>query len=124
MEVAVKTVGASSLQEKLSRRLKETLEASGKQAVVGYSAPHATRVHEDLEVYHEPPGQAKYLEAPSRMYQKEIALAGRAALEQGKTPPEALLAQGQLLLEKSQEIVPVDTGELRASGYVELRDKP
>lgn len=123
MAVEVKTTGVSSLQEKLTKLQREAVENARIEVMVGYEAPHATVVHEDLEAYHEPPTQAKYLETPSRIYQKEVALVGRRALEQGKTVEEALLAEGNYLLEKSQEIVPVDTGELKASGFVELRVK-
>jgi hypothetical protein len=33
---------------------------------VGYTAPYAIFVHENLELYHAPPTQAKYLEQPAR----------------------------------------------------------
>jgi CRISPR/Cas system-associated exonuclease Cas4 (RecB family) len=42
------------------------------------------------------------------------------AIESGKTPEEALMMAGEALLKASQELVPVDTGTLKESGYVQV----
>jgi hypothetical protein len=89
------------------------------RAEVGYSAPYAVYVHENLQAYH-PVGQAKYLERPAREYAGEIARITREALQKGMSLKEALLEGGRFLLRMSQPLVPVDTGALRASGFVRV----
>lgn len=58
------------------------LRASGQVAVEGkllattayvfYGTSYATYVHEDLEAFHEPPTQAKYLEQPAREHNERL----------------------------------------------------
>lgn len=42
------------------------------RVTVGYSAPHAIYVHENLEVYHKYPTQAKFLSEVIRRYRGDI----------------------------------------------------
>lgn len=84
-------------------------------AMVGYSAPYATAVHEDMER----PGN-KFLERPARQYEREIAAVETAALKAGGTMEQAVKAGADLLLAKSLELVPRQTGALAASGYTRL----
>lgn len=87
--------------------------------VVGYAAPYAARIHEDLQMRHTN-GQAKYLEAPARYLESEMASLIAMALAMGRTLEQALLQAGQRLLIESQTLVPVDTGFLKNSGYVKV----
>ena len=87
---------------------------------VGYSAPHALLVHEDLEARHEPPTQAKYLEQPARELADTMRDAVEASLREEKDVEKAVLVAANMLFEASQAIVPEDTGELKASGYVKV----
>ena len=87
--------------------------------MVGYSAPYAVYVHEDLQARHTN-GQAKYLEQPQREYAERMALMVRESVARGKPLQEALLEAGNFLLEESRKLVPVDTGRLKASGFVKV----
>lgn len=86
---------------------------------VGYSAPYAVYVHEDLEARHER-GQAKFLEQPRRHHAERMASMVRAAIARGASLADALLEAGNFLLVESKKLVPVDTGRLRASGFVKV----
>lgn len=120
MAVEVKTTGTDSLLKKLEERVKWARDGNGTTVVVGYEAPYATTVHEDLEMVHPNGGQAKYLEEPSRLYAREVQKAVSDSLVKGKDFEKALTAGGELLLELSEPFVPVDTGELVNSGYVRV----
>lgn len=91
-------------------------------AAVGYTAAYAVRVHEDLEASHKT-GQAKFLEQPFRELQDVLWRTVAVAVKAGKTPAQAFLLAGLRLLRDSQKLVPVLTGNLRASGFVRLENK-
>jgi hypothetical protein len=82
---------------------------------VGYAAPYAVFVHEDLEKVH-PVGQAKFLEQPARQLHKHLAALLAARLRTG-TVRAALEEAGKVLLATSLPLVPVKTGRLKASGF-------
>jgi hypothetical protein len=84
---------------------------------VGYEADHAARIHEDTEMFHEN-GEAKFLEKPARLYAGQMGKIVKRKMIKKLSLEEATLAAGRFLLEKSQELVPVDTGELVHSGFV------
>jgi hypothetical protein len=54
------------------------------------------------------------------MFSKQIGDIVASAVKSGKTVAQALLLGGLFLQRKSQEIVPVDTGNLRASAFTRL----
>jgi hypothetical protein len=87
---------------------------------VGYEAPYTIFVHERLDLYHEPPTQAKFLEQPAREWAFRLGRMVFDLMKQGKTARQALMAAGEKLLEESRKITPIDTGELRESGFVRL----
>jgi hypothetical protein len=87
---------------------------------VGYEAPYAVFVHERLDLYHVPPTQAKYLEQPAREWAFRLGRMVYDLMRQGKTARQALMAAGELLLAESRKITPIDTGELRSSGFVRV----
>jgi hypothetical protein len=87
---------------------------------VGFSAPYALYVHEDLSKVH-PVGQAKFLEEPARTKALDLATTVNQTLRNGKTIDEALLAAANQLLGFAKALVPVDTGFLRDSGYVNVK---
>jgi hypothetical protein len=86
---------------------------------VGYSADYAVHVHEDLQRVH-PNGQAKFLETPATLLQPVLANMVAGALQQGRTLQQALELAGNYLLIESKKLVPVQTGFLRDSGYVDV----
>lgn len=104
--------------------LQGELNKSGKifNINVGYSAPHAIFVHEDLTANHPNGGQAKYLEAASRNPStiEKMRSVLRDKLRNKKGLRQAVIAAGQVLLEESQKLVPIDTGELRNSGFLDI----
>jgi hypothetical protein len=107
--------------EKVVAALRARAEAArGRpRVVVGYATPYAVYVHEDLSKHH-PTGQAKFLEQPTRQYGREMGEIVRGILKSGGTILEAETAAAHFLLEMSNPLVPVDTGRLKASGFVEV----
>lgn len=122
-------IGFKSLIKKLGARQQSAARATGKTVRVGYSAPYALKVHEDLEAFHSN-GQAKFLEEPARKYRDVMASIVRKNVV-GRSGPGDLeaailrgfLAAGQFLKAESQELVPVDTGFLRDSAFVWIEDR-
>ena len=89
---------------------------------VEYTAPYAIYVHEDLAANHPNGGQAKYLEAPARRLRNQMAKIVRKTLKNKHGLENGLREAGQLLLDESRKLVPVDTGFLRDSGQVVIRE--
>src|SRR5262245_6375911 len=87
---------------------------------VGYNVPYAIYVHEDLTMNHPHGGQAKFLEEPAKKLVNDMTeIVREQVYVLGKRFSTALLKAGRHLLDASQPLVPVDTGLLKASGYVE-----
>lgn len=72
--------------------------------------------------YWDPQGKArpKFLESPLREFRQELANIVVVALSRGKTMAQALLLAGLRLQRESQQLVPVDTGNLKASAFTRL----
>ncbi len=87
---------------------------------VGYEAPYAVYVHENLEANHPNGGQAKYLEQPARELRREMKDIIARSINAKNGLEEGMMRAGELLMEASKELVPVDTGFLRDSGYVRV----
>ncbi len=132
--------------EKLER---ESKRKNNGNVIVGYSASYALRVHEDAKAearrrlivkkkrYKKVKGkkrrkmflvkktekqgrqQWKFLEQPAREFQREMASDVRTASKRGVPLIKALIIAGLRLQRESQEIVPIDTGNLRASAFTE-----
>jgi hypothetical protein len=99
----------------------QELGIPGSQSVeVGYRAPYAVFVHEDVTAKHRN-GQAKFLETPARSMMGLLAAEAQSAIEEGASRREALLDAGETLLGASKPLVPVDTGYLLSTGYVAVR---
>lgn len=96
----------------------------GSQSVeVGYRAPYAVFVHEDVTAKHRN-GQAKFLEKPATTMLGALAAEAQSAIAEGASRREALLDAGEALLGASKPLVPVDTGYLLSTGYVTVRRSP
>lgn len=67
-----------------------------------------------------PTGQAKFLEAPARLLTEVFNEIVFTALKAKKTMSQALLLAGLRLQRESQKLVPIDTGNLRASAFTRL----
>jgi hypothetical protein len=118
-------------------KVKDALAMRGKKyggkpsVLVGYEAAYALAVHEDVEMklrgqprpsgigeYWGPHGQAKFLETPARRNAAIYAAIVKDVLAKGGTMLQALGAAGAQLLRDSQQMCPVEYGNLRASGFV------
>lgn len=112
-------IGADKVKAQLRGK---TLKGRGELTVrVGYGdLPYAIRQHEDLTLSHPNGGQAKFLEQPAREKRPEMRALIEKKLQQRRSLEDALRAAGKLLLEASQKLVPVDTGALKESGFVEV----
>lgn len=109
--------GLQSLRNRF-RQMEMKLRQSKKGVVIGYSQEYALKVHEDTHARHAPGKQAKFLEEPARTNQQEIADIIAQTYKKTKDLGLSLMAGALYLLNLSQKIVPIDTGALRASGYV------
>ena len=87
---------------------------------VGYTMDYAVYVHEDLTANHPNGGQAKFLEEPARTMREQLSAGVRRDMRAGMTLEQALLRAGLKLQAASQQLVPVDTGNLKASAFTEV----
>lgn len=114
-------LNANRLLHKLQSKIARASKDARGSVVVGYDTEYAVYVHENLMAYHKPPTQAKYLEQPARLLMRTAPAQIQAALRYGRvTLMQVLLRLGRQLLADSKRIVPVDTGALKASGFVRL----
>lgn len=92
----------------------------GTGVVVGYTQSYAVNVHEDLDASHRAGKTAKFLEGPAREYNTQISELINRTYKATKDIKKALMVGGLFLQRKSQMIVPIDTGALRASAFTAL----
>lgn len=117
--MAIKLEGTrkfSSIVTKLKKKSRETKNA---RVVVGFSQRYALFVHENIPAnatYRV--GQSKFLESTSRLFAEVLAQDITNGVKQGKPLLEVLLETGQVLLNATLDITPMDTGALRESGFV------
>lgn len=100
--------------------------ASAKNSViVGYTAAYALNVHENkkMQENREARGvtkrQWKFLEQPARELSNsgEIQRIVNTAVASGASLEDGLLLAGLRIQRESQKLVPIDTGNLRASAF-------
>lgn len=118
MAVVAKFKNLDKVMAQLQAKGKEFDREAKKKVVIGYTQSYALMVHENTEAHHKPGKQAKYLEEPARRLRSELARVVVLVYKQTRSMSKGMLAAALRLLRESQEIVPVDTGALRASGYV------
>jgi hypothetical protein len=124
-----------SLVSKLRARAAQARKDSDANIVVGFTAAAALYVHENTEeklkgdprpsglgVYWGPHGQSKFLEGPARQMNNDGTFSRIVvtAMRAGKTLAQALLLCGLRLERESQERVPVEYGNLRASAFTRV----
>jgi hypothetical protein len=113
--------GLKQLTQQIQLRIQQAKKAGVKAAVaVGYTQYYAIYVHENLTANHPNGGQAKYLEIPFRQLSAQAAQFLTDAMSKGVSLPDALMLLGLQLQRESQQLVPVDTGALRASAFTRL----
>lgn len=120
--VKLKVDGIGAIEAALTKRAQMVRDNTLDKMVVGFTAPYAIYVHENLTARHRI-GQAKFLEVAARKYQREIAEVVKRALA-SHTPLNSAIALGAIhLLRRAQQLCPVDTGFLRDSGYARVDHK-
>lgn len=113
--VKVRVTGTGEVQKRLNAL---SLKGQSKaQVTIGFAAPYAVNVHENLTAYH-PNGQAKFLETAYRRSARAARDVITQKLKQRRGLLDAMTAGGKVILNDARSIVPVDTGYLRDSGYV------
>lgn len=107
---------------KLKKIFQDSLKNTKKASVaVGYTANYAIYVHEMVNaVFQRPQAEAKFLEKPVREMKNILLAQIEADLAMGIPLDQALFRAGLALQRASQEIVPVDTGNLRASAFTRI----
>ena len=93
--------------------------------IVGYTAAYALHVHENaqMQANREARGvkkrQWKFLEKPARELNNsgELKTVINKAIAGGSSIEDALLLAGLRIQRESQKLVPIDTGNLRASAF-------
>lgn len=129
MNITITSSLAKGVQE-LEKKLKimKDLHNGPKNVTVGYSAPYAIYVHENLEIDHPAHdgyncgGQAKFLEIPMKEMRGDLQKYIAERLRKGAKIGPTLLSAGLKVQRASQKIVPVHTGRLRRSAFTELTD--
>lgn len=108
--------------EKVNASLRARSLKGAKKATVNvaYETPYAVYVHEDLEANHPNGGQAKFLEEPFRANRNLLSAIVKRSLVRKRSLEDGLMEAGNLLLNLSIPLVPVDTGRLRDSGNVTI----
>ena len=143
-----KIQGMTQLLRALEKLERESKRKDNGDVIVGYASSYALRVHEDAKAEarrrmivkkfrkntaknkgkrrklvdvsrgNRKP-QWKFLEQPARELSGEMALIVVRAVKAGVPLVKALILAGLRLQRASQEIVPVDTGNLRGSAFTE-----
>lgn len=106
--------GTGGIVSKLDKRRREALSY---KAEVGYKAPYAIYVHENLAAYHKPPTKAKFLEGPFRENRGRVGKLLTKLLKSRVSMYAALMEVCEFVLNLSQPFVPVLTGRLKRSKY-------
>lgn len=119
--IKVKIEGQKRLLDQLQKHVNAMNEGKVVNYVeVGYTQHYAIYVHEDLEATHAPGKVAKYLENPAREFRQQIMKRIVNQTKRTKSFVKGLLAGGLYLQRKSQKVVPVDTGALKASAFTRV----
>jgi hypothetical protein len=141
-------IGGKELIANFRRRLTQATRNNKISAVVGYTANYAVQVHEAPMTlkgkprahfgktkkgvafgggtgkgrYWDPQGRAqnKFLEQPWRENQEHIRGLVKKTLIQTQNLEAALLVAALFLQRRSQELVPVDTGNLKSSAFTKI----
>lgn len=108
--------GVAALKSKL-KEMRRQSQAANVTAIAGFIQTYTFYVHEDLTAAHKAGTSAKFLEIPSVAYRMELASTIADYYRRTGDMPGALLAAARLLVTVAQQICPVETGALRASGY-------
>jgi hypothetical protein len=109
------------LKTKLERLQDKYVGSETPSVVVGYTANYAAYVHE-RPAKHAPGKQMKFLEQPARQLGSTLGSIIATAIEGGSKLLPALYLAGLRLQRESQQIVPIDTGNLKGSAFTAKED--
>jgi len=112
-------LGLPKVLRALEKLEHESKRKNNGNVIVGYSASYAVHVHEDMNAKHNEGQKAKYLEQPAREIQGELGTIIKGVVKGGGSVIQGLLVAGLRLQRESQKLVPVDTGNLKASAFTE-----
>lgn len=118
MAAKLKIDGLVSLGWKLDRQAVDG-KRQAVTVVCGYATPYAVDVHEDMETPRAD-GQPKFLEQAARQHQRDMAGVLESAVKAGRTVEQGMVAAGNYLGAVSRPLVPVLTGRLRDSFFVQV----
>ena len=88
--------------------------------VMGYTAPYAVYVHENLEYRHKIGKTAKFIERPYRKLSKQMRLVVVKNLNNKESLKTSVRRALDLLKTDSMAVVPIRTGFLRNSAFVRV----
>lgn len=132
----IKVEGVPQLLAKFQDRRRRA--GGNSEAKVGFKAKYAMYVHESLGMklagqrrssgigrYWDPQGRAqpRFLTKAMRKLRPEMQDTIKRTLKRGLTLWQALTLHATRVLKEAQKMVPVETGKLKASGYVSTRKK-
>ena len=109
--------GLKQIVDKLTALKQQSEIDDDLDIVVGYAADHATYVHE-INANYNNGKQWKYLETPYRELRGQFAKNIVQSYKRTRSIRSGLSKSAKQLYQASQDIVPVDTGELKASGFI------
>lgn len=112
----------TQLQSKLVKLVNRYRSDGTPSVVVGYTASYAVYVHEK-PAKHVPGTQWKFLEQPARELGRELGSMISRSLSNGVKLLQALYLAGLRLQRASQQIAPVDTGNMRAGAFTAREDE-
>lgn len=121
ISVKMKLTGSQNVLDQLKKMSKTDIDLYTGE--VGYSAPYAIYVHEDMQANHPNGGQAKFLEQPAKSMKRQMGQMLVAAMKRGKPFRWALFEVLTYLKQASQALCPYRTGFLRRSAYVKVEKK-
>lgn len=116
MSVKMQITGFSDLHKKLAVMQKQK---APEPVLIGYSAPYAIHVHENMMAHH-PNGEAKFLVKAIIEQTKAVRRYITKRIKAGDKMQDVLIAVANMYMDASDKKVPVATGALRASRYVKV----
>lgn len=118
----VKVVGIEAVNAKLRALANRSMSKDNGVVIVGYTQRYAVYVHE-VPAQHKEGKEWKYLESVVRRLSNEIVRIVEGVYRATNSITKGLLVAGLRIQRESMQIVPIDTGALRASAYTDLESQ-